>query len=316
MSENHTKKIILVTGVPRSGTTIIGRTLDLCPDVFYVWEPFNKYYRAGIKDYYPYIGKSTAAEKQRYYVNLFDETFAMRNMRANIIANENDNIAIRLGKKCGINRTALRYLVGRIKFKTRSYENILVKCPISAYLAESLICNRSATVVVTIRHPCAIANARKELNWRFDYNVWLSQEDLVKDHLRDLINKHPYYALDVIHESAFHWMAIYSYLLEVRDKYPDKVILVRHEDFISDPEKVMETIAKHCNIHMPKNYLPKIVSRMPVSARGRRGSDLAVIQKRNPYEMQYRWQKILTTKEIDSVLRITKPIAEQFDYIE
>jgi hypothetical protein len=47
------KQYILVTGVPRSGTTILGRMIAFSPSVNYLWEPFNNKYRNGIPDYYP-----------------------------------------------------------------------------------------------------------------------------------------------------------------------------------------------------------------------------------------------------------------------
>ena len=66
---------ILVTGVPRSGTTVLGRMMGFSSNVNYVWEPFNLKYRTGIPDYYPYIGAETEDEKRELYDKFINSIF-------------------------------------------------------------------------------------------------------------------------------------------------------------------------------------------------------------------------------------------------
>ena len=54
------KKIILITGSPRSGTTWIGKMIASAPSVGYIHEPFNPAHNTGIcaaciEDWFTYI---------------------------------------------------------------------------------------------------------------------------------------------------------------------------------------------------------------------------------------------------------------------
>jgi hypothetical protein len=57
-------KNILVTGIPRSGTTALGRMIGFSKHANYVWETFNNKYRVGVPDY-PYIGSATTENKNK-----------------------------------------------------------------------------------------------------------------------------------------------------------------------------------------------------------------------------------------------------------
>ena len=92
---------ILVTGAPRSGTTVLGRLLALSSSVAYLWEPFNQRYREGIPDYYPYCGPASPPEKTRFYDELIEQTLQMRNLNPHIEFFDRDGAFVRLGKRLG-----------------------------------------------------------------------------------------------------------------------------------------------------------------------------------------------------------------------
>ena len=78
------KKLILVTGAPRSGTTVVGKIASLNSDTNYLMEPLNNRLRRGIPDYYPYVGSKTNSDKRQKYNSLIAETIRLRNLQPQV----------------------------------------------------------------------------------------------------------------------------------------------------------------------------------------------------------------------------------------
>jgi len=130
---------ILVTGVPRSGTTFLGRALNFSSQVNYLWEPFNNNFRNAIPDYYPYVGRSTSNKKTNIYKQIIIETINYNNLNPTIKTLESDNYLIKILKKLGINRTFFRYKLAQIKNKLFTFDYNIFKDPIGLFLSEYLI---------------------------------------------------------------------------------------------------------------------------------------------------------------------------------
>jgi len=297
---------ILVTGVPRSGTTVIGRMIAFSRDVNYVWEPFNLKYRKGVPDYYPYIGNETRKKKRDLYDSLITDTIHMRNLKPIIEINPQDSIIKRVGKKLGINRTTfLWYKWPQIKNKLHNHRVLLCKDPIGIFLSGHLVKKYDFKIIVAMRHPAAIASSRRKLGWRFDFDWWRNQSDLYVGHFKELDDTLKNYDMDFITETSFHWLTCYSYIKRIKEFYPGSVMVVRHEDLCQNPVGELEKVFGSLGLRFDDKIISKITGLTT-------GDRLAKLEKRDAKKLIYKWKHEINEIELDRIKEITKSISSSY----
>ena len=270
------KRLILVTGIPRSGTTWMGKMIGISPQAGYLWEPLGMGHRPGVcaldPVWFPYITKTNHAQ----YFNAITDT---ANYNYNFKA-EFNSIWAELKKARSIN--IIRTLKGRIRVMI--VENIrfhkykkekrvpLFKDPLSLFLSEWYYKHFDAKIIIMIRHPAAVIASHKRLQWRLNSQLLLKQPALIQDHLNDyrselLSVKNKTY--DLIEDGIIMWNIIYSTVQKYRRKYKDWLFL-KHEEVASDPLKhypkifnfigidytlkIEESIKKYCLEPNMKSY--------------------------------------------------------------
>ncbi len=306
-------KNILVTGVPRSGTTALGRMIGFSRHANYVWEPFNNKYRVGVPDYYPYIGKATKEDKRKFYDTLITDTIHLRNLKPVITINPTDSIIKRMGKKLGINRTTfLWYKAPQIKQLVYHPSILLLKDPIGIFLSGYLAQVYDFKIIVTVRHPAAIASSRKKLNWIFNFDWWRNQEDFYADHFKDIDDQLKKYELGFIQETAFHWLTCYSYIQKVKERYPDKVMIIRHEDVCVNPIGELQKIFEYIGLPFEEKIQKKIEHITSGSQLEKSTLTLSKLERRDGKNMVFKWKKETTQEELDIINEITEPVSSLF----
>lgn len=156
-------RLILVTGMPRSGTTAVGRMLSLARGTCTLHEPFN--YHVGLKEidcYFEIPGAGTFSRQKLDH--------CVDRMRA-----------LDLSYKPGVfpgegrwRRAAKRVVGGRAINSYRrcrltpSLRTIIWKDPCACFTADIVTAAHGAEVVVTLRNPWAVAASFKRLDWGFD----------------------------------------------------------------------------------------------------------------------------------------------------
>ena len=166
---------ILITGSHRSGTTWLGHLLDASDTIGYIPELFNvRYPRPGLcAARFPHWYMHLTSEDGLPFVEPLARTLAFefdygdvaRSVRAPQV----------FGRACvdAFERRSLR----------RSEKTPLLKDPIAFFSAEWLERTFGMRVIVTVRHPGAFAASLKRKNWSFDFNRFLEQPSLMRDHL-------------------------------------------------------------------------------------------------------------------------------------
>jgi hypothetical protein len=306
-------KHILVTGAPRSGTTALGRMIGFSRHANYLWEPFNDKYWHGVPDYYPYIGKSTKEDKKRFYDTLITNAIHLRNLKPIVTINPEDSLLKRAGKKLGINRTTfLWYKTPQIKQLLYHASIMVLKDPIGIFLSGYLAQEHGFKIIATIRHPAAVASSRKKLNWVFNFDWWRNQEDFYADHFKDIDDQLKKYELDFIEETAFHWLTCYSYIQKVKEQYPDKVMIVRHEDMSEKPISELQKVFEYVGLPFEEKIQKKIVHITSGTQLEKSTSTLATLERRDGKRLVFKWKKDTTQKELDIINEITRPVSSLY----
>jgi hypothetical protein len=166
---------ILVTGMPRSGTTWVGRVLCAGKGAGYVNEPFNLSTSPGtlrvpVDHWFPYV----TADNEPAILGALEPL-----LRFNYP----------LGRELRRCRTYVELLHTlrwwRASLRSRG-RRPLVKEPHAVFSAEWFARRMGSDVVVTVRHPLAVVSSWKRLGWSFDFMHLLGQPALVRDLLRPL----------------------------------------------------------------------------------------------------------------------------------
>lgn len=218
------RRPILLTGMPRSGTTWVARILTASGEVGLVNEPFNLAVSPGTlrvpaEHWYAYV---TAQNEDRYLPAL-----------TRVL--EFEYPLVRELRRCRSRTDVLHTLKWWRDFVRSRGLRPLVKEPHAVFSAGWFAERLGSDVVVMIREPLAVVSSWKRLEWSFDFTNLLEQPALMRDWLR------PYEAemtaalapaRDLVDRVALLWRVIYSVVAD--ERFP-AVRLVRHEDLSRDP---------------------------------------------------------------------------------
>jgi hypothetical protein len=215
---------ILLTGIPRSGTTWVGRILMAGRDVGYLNEPFNLAVSPG--------SFRVPADHWFAYVTTDNEDRFLPALARGL---EFDYPLARELSRCR-NRTDLLHTLRSWRDFVRSRgRRPLVKEPHAVFSTEWFAQRLRSDVVVMVRQPLAVVSSWKRLGWSFDFANLLDQPALMRDWLGPFeaeMRAAVSVEWSLVERVALLWKIIYSVVLDKR--FPI-VHLVRHEDLSADP---------------------------------------------------------------------------------
>lgn len=156
------RRFLLVTGMPRSGTTAVGSVLASSPWSAYFYEPLNP--RSGVRtvtDYFVFPdGTSTSTSTDEVLGRVFGLDIRLR---AGIW--DADPPRRRLIKRVTGSRTRVSGLRCRLDPTRRT---IVWKDPFASFLVPMLTSRFDLPTIITVRSPEASAASFKRLGWGFD----------------------------------------------------------------------------------------------------------------------------------------------------
>ena len=153
------KKPIIISGIPRSGTTPLGSVISSIKGFSMIYEPFNA--NQGIIDVqfnYPYPGKNISVEEfQSIFKNLvqFKSSFNKGYLK-------NDSLAKRIFKTFFGNESSLSYFRAK---KNSSANQLLIKDPFLLFSSKELCLNHK--VIICHRPLLPLAASFKRMKWDF-----------------------------------------------------------------------------------------------------------------------------------------------------
>jgi hypothetical protein len=272
---------IFLTGIPRSGTTWVGKVLSQSPDTFYYHEPDNEknwvlaYHLKRKLHRYPYItDKKQSSEYYKLWENIFKGISLPKYVEAifkTAFMPKGKMLEKKIGIKCNNILNSDFYRYGNNGFNLDNALNFLLEIPYSfTFLAQFLtkrIAVNSKNFIIKSVHsllaldlieqcfrPKIIIIKRDPLNLIASYikmrlpdsnrNIF-HQINLVEDHFHDMNSK--IYQLcqkgTLIQQMALQVAAFYYYLAKESLRHPNWLI-VSHEKICQDPITEFQIIFK------------------------------------------------------------------------
>lgn len=224
------KPPVLVAGLPRAGTTWLGRTLGQAPGLRYFHEPFNV---GKVAEARPYLMRYLRADDyEPAFAELCREAFEGRGKHERMRGGHPFQSDL---------RWPARHLVKDVHV-----------CLALDWISRHI----GAQTVIIVRHPCAIASSWARLrehfpddaHWDVDTHVapLLSQPALFEDHLA------PYRETIAAAETYFEklgvlWGATYHVILRQWENHPNWIV-VRHQDLCIDPQRTFADLARRLDL--------------------------------------------------------------------
>ena len=236
---------ILVTGLPRSGTSWIGKMLQAGGEVVYVNEPLNPLHPPGrspgvlnaeISHRFQYI----CADNDERWVRAFTDTLRLRyHPVAELRRNHAPYDLARLAKY------ASAFAGGRLR-----HRRALIDDPYAVLSAAWFALRLGCQVVVCVRHPVSFTGSWRRLGWKANVTDLLDQPLLMRDLLGPYAGELRAVADsgDEIAQTAVLWRATYSAIGELNERHPGLLHLQRYEDLASEPEPGFRKLYEICGL--------------------------------------------------------------------
>jgi len=284
------RRLLLVTGMPRTGTTAIGNILSLGPNSSSLHEPFN--FHVGIPGITSFFEFIDSTELDREKLDRYVES--IRNLK----------LHFRKGafpREKGLRKFFKNFTGGRVRHSYRickltPFLRVIVwKDPFACLIPGYLARRHNVDILVTIRSPWATAASFKRMGWGFDLQKIIDADlpwkmDIpAADHVPD--------KSEYVLNAAVLWNLIYGNIKEWSLKNPS-IRIVNIDKVIQNPietcNEIYSEMEFHWNARIEKKIL-KIYSNRKGSEepRYRKAHD----SKRNIQSINTYWSKILTEEE-------------------
>lgn len=294
-------KPILITGIPRSGTTWVGRMIAQTPLVRYIHEPFNITGRScacGVKFDYWF-----------YYISRENEYQFLEHLEHVINASVNRYSLLNLAREVW---TTGRVQPVRSFVKSFRGHRPLIKDPLALFSAGWMASVFDMAVIVVIRHPAAVVASYKELNWSHPFSHFLDQSLLMKDHLypfeeeiRDFAsNQH-----DIIDQASLLWKLIYHLVVKLQ-KSQENWAFVRHEDLARNPVDGFQTIFERLDLEFSERVSQTLQAHSESTNPANFSNPYSI--RRNSEQIIWNWKERLTSSEIERIRTRVEEISGLF----
>jgi hypothetical protein len=291
------RRPILVTGMPRSGTTWVGQMLTASGQVGYIDEPLNLSvspgsFRVPVDHWYTYI----STENEERFLPPLTEALEFRYHLAREL------------KRCR-NRNDLHHSLKTWRSFVRSRKRRpLVKEPHAVFSADWFSRRLESDVVVTVRQPLAVVSSWKRLGWSFDFANLLEQPRLMRDWLEPFkpeMEAALSPSKDLVDRVALLWRVTYSVVASYQKRLPH-VHVVRQEDLSREPLKGFEKLYEALGLE----FTSKAAETVAASSSSGNPKETRV---ENPHETRIdsranldNWKQRLNSEEISRIKRLTE----------
>ncbi len=222
---------VLVTGLPRSGTSWVGKMLEASGQVVYVNEPLNPRHPPGrspgvldaeVTHRFQYI----STEDDERWRRAFAGTLGLRyGFAAELRQNRS---AYDLGRAV---KYATAFTLGRLRGR-----RALLDDPYALFSTGWLTQEMGCRAVVLVRDPVAFVGSWRTLGWQIHFHELLEQPLLVRDHLGPYVDRMR--ALvgspDWLARSCLLWEMAYD-VVDRAFRHLPGVRLVSYESLVEDP---------------------------------------------------------------------------------
>jgi Sulfotransferase family len=310
---------ILVTGMPRTATSWVGKMLEASGALVYVNEPLNPQHppgrspgvlRADVEHAFQYISE----ENEQVWLPAFRDTVRLRfHPLAEVRRNHRPYDLLRAAKYTA------GFALGRLRGR-----RALLDDPYAVFAAPWLARRVGCRVVVTVRDPVATVSSWRRLGWTPRLAELLAQPALVRDRLGRFapeLEAALADGADGVERAGLLWRVIYGTVAGYRAEVPGLEV-VRHEDLSADPVPAFAALYGRLGLPFGPDAERAIVAatsagsgggamRWSVSAGGVSKTAARRLDSRANLQV---WRERLTDEEVARVRRQTADVASLFGY--
>lgn len=307
---------LLVTGLPRSGTTFAGKILSHPPHVFNIGEPFL--HRVGASHLFPYY--RTRTEEGTRYDDLLRSILAYEKImqyRAKTLTWSISGLRrYLLGS-----RGTLEYLHAWWTTQLQNREGrLLLKEPHGLLLTLPALRDLGCQVLVLVRHPAGQVSSHLSLNWTGRHNrpsSLLDQPKLLQDHLDWLPDVLRNTERTPLQDLGLMWRALYEVFLNYLDELgeTDRLKVIRHKDLCTSPINTFSELYRWAGLSWStsvKNTIRTLTNPSNPTERSGSASPHPHNLQRDSASVATIWKDRLTRSQIENLRDITAPVASQF----
>ena len=291
------KKLIIVSGTHRSGTSWIGKTLCSSRENYYINEPFNPSNKINNAGYIKNEYWSLSSDEDAL---IFPSIEKIINGRYPYIKNLRNSSTIKDYIKT--NYYYLHLLKNKLSIRKTNY---IIKDPFLLFLLDEI--DRFFSKVfethinITFRDPISFVSSCKKKNWDFDFNNLLKQKK-IHQKFTDLqigkmseLNESKY---SLVHRLTLLWEICNEQIVKIASK--KNVHICNHREFALDPIVKFKRLFRLNNVKYCETVENFIIETC-FSNKASHGIKLSQDIKRNSIEVLNEGKKNLTNDEIDYI---------------
>ena len=238
------KKPIIISGIPRSGTTPLGKVLSSIEGFSMIYEPFNV--NQGINDInfnYPYPGKNISVKE---FQSIFNDLIQFKSSFKKGYL-KHDNFAKKIIKTIFGNESSLSYLKAK---KRSTNRQLLIKDPFLLFSSEELCLNHK--VIICHRPLKPLAASFKRMKWNFK-----EFEDLVNFFPTNSIKSYRLQACDKISSYVIGAIQLYElFYLYINNISPNKnLYFFSQQKFSKNPEEEVANLLRWLELEIPDKII-------------------------------------------------------------
>lgn len=222
---------VLVTGLPRSGTSWVGKMLEASRQVVYVNEPMNPRHPPGrspgvldgpVRHYFEYV----SGEDDAVWREAFSHTLRLHYRVGRELRQNHSPYDLARMVKYGS-----AFTLGRLRGR-----RALLDDPYALFSTGWLVQQMGVRAVVLVRDPVSFVGSWRALDWSVSFAELLDQPRLVDDHLRPYADRmrEMLDSPDWLARTCLLWEATYAAVDRSFSSLPG-VCLVSYESLVKDP---------------------------------------------------------------------------------
>lgn len=234
------RDLIVVTGLPRSGTTAMGDALARAGDISQIYEPLNAISgERRISKYFTVPGGDMAAEA---FMALVDDLTTL-DLRLRRGIYDIDSVPRKVVKLFIGGRSRLS--LNRAKLFSR--RTLLWKDPFALFAIDSVAAMGHSRIIVTFRHPAAIASSFERLRWHFDVADLEARLRQAGRYPAGAIPPTPSTGSRHVDSALRLYLVGYTYVMNIKERN-DAILLVNNADLAARRDVLVSALRQQLGL--------------------------------------------------------------------
>lgn len=306
---------LLVTGLPRSGTSWVGKMLEASGEVVYINEPLNPQHPPG---HSPGVLNATVAHRYHYicrdnedaWLPAFADTFRLRYKP--VAELRRNRAPYDLGRML---KYGTSFTVGRLKGRRAMLDDPWATVSIP-WFVERMDCQ----AVVLVRRPESFAGSWRKLGWQVDFSDLLAQPLLLRDALgpyeddmRALLDSG-----DWVAQISLLWRALNAGVADQVDRVHGMTV-IRYEDLAANPVPMFRKLYDQLSLTWTDSIERLLVKNTTASDSSRvfgwnlsGGLSRTGFRPMDSRQSLTSYQNQLSEAEVDRICELTADVATRF----